>query len=116
MVKTVTAMATTYVDLTAAKRQLRITDSAHDADVTAKMEQAEAIIVDYVASGRTRMDDPTLPLPATMGGLIIQSAILEVLTGLYEHRGDDFGINDPDSELWEALRRKLYRLRDPAVA
>lgn len=109
-------MATTYVDLTAAKRHLRILDSDHDLDVTAKMEQAESIILDYLISGRTRYDDPTLPEPATMGGLIIQSAILEILTGLYEHRGDDFGINDPDSELWNALRRKLARLRDPAVA
>ena len=109
-------MATIYVDLTVAKRHLRIKDSDHDSDVTAKMEQAESIISDYLLSGRTRLPDPTLPIPGSIGGLIIQSAILEILTGLYEHRGDDFGVNDPDSELWNALRRKLARLRDPAVA
>jgi Phage gp6-like head-tail connector protein len=106
----------TYATLQAAKDHLRITDTAHDADVTAKLEQAESIILDYLISGRTRYIDPSLPIPASMGGLIIQSAILELLTGLYEHRGDDFGVDDPDSELWNAVRRKLARLRDPALA
>lgn len=106
----------TYVTLPAAKDHLRITDSAHDADVTAKLEAAEAIILDYLIAGRTRLPDPTLPIAASMGGLIIQSAILELLTGLYEHRGDDFGVDMPDDELWCAVRRKLMRLRDPALA
>ena len=106
----------TYVTLPAAKDHLRITDTAHDADVTAKLEQAESIILDYLISGRTRYEDPSLPIPTSIGGLIIQSSILELLTGLYEHRGDDYGVDDPDSELWNAIRRKLMRLRDPALA
>lgn len=43
----------------------------------------------------------------------VQSAILLVLTHLYERRGDDMA---PDSALWEAVGRLLVRSRDPAVA
>lgn len=44
----------------------------------------------------------------------IQSAVLLMLTHLYEHRGDDdMAI---DANLWEAIRRLLERDRDPALA
>lgn len=105
-----------YVALPAAKAHLRISDDDHDGDIQSKLNQAESIILELVASGRTRRVEPAPPAPGTSGGLILQSAILELLAGLYEHRGDDFGVNQPDEELWNAIRRKVARLRDPALA
>jgi hypothetical protein len=95
-----------------AKTHLRITDNDHDSDVTQKLQQASAIVVDFVLSGRTRWTDPGTPADDP----IVQSAILDVLTGLYEHRGDDYGVDAPDEELWNAITRRLARLRDPAIA
>jgi Phage gp6-like head-tail connector protein len=105
-----------YATLAIAKAHLRVTDTAHDTDIQLKLDQAEAIITNYIVAGRTRRDDTSVPAEGTAEGSIIQSAILELVTGLYEHRGDDFGINQPDEELWNAIRRKLARLRDPALA
>lgn len=98
------------IELPVAKGHLRITDADHDADVQLKADQASAIVVDFLKA----QADPDWT-PQTVN-LIVQSAILDVLTCLYEHRGDDFGINNPDAGLWDAIGRRLARLRDPAVA
>ena len=105
-----------YVSLAEAKAHLRITDNDHDPEVQATADRAVAVILDYVAKGRTRFPDPTVPAPLTPDGLIVQSAALDFLGSLYEHRGDDYGINTPDAEVWQAIRRKLARLRNPAFA
>jgi len=106
------------ISLATAKMHLRITDNDHDADVQLKADQASAIVFDYIVAGRTRWPEPdNVPTwtPETVD-LSAQAAMLDVLTCLYEHRGDDYGINAPDSELWQAISRKLARLRDPAIA
>ena len=91
-----------------AKRHLRITDSAHDADVQVKLEEATDIIVNFL---KERADpnwtETTVPLR-------IQSAIKMILTHLYRHRGDDMAPVDED--LWAAVTRLLGRDRDPALA
>lgn len=81
--------------------------TAHDVDITAKVEQAQDVILDYLKHGA----DPawtaeTLPRP-------VRAAMLLMLTHLYEHRGDDM---DPDEPLWMAIGRLLARFRDPALA
>jgi len=101
--------------LAQAKEHLRITDSDHDTEVQSKTDSAAAIISDYVSSGRTRWDTP-LPATDSDGWIIMQTAALELLASMYEHRGDDYGVNAPDEEVWNAIRRKLSRLRDPAFA
>lgn len=95
------------ITLAEAKTHLHITTAAHDADITAKLEQAQDIILDFLKHGA----DPawtadTLPLP-------VRSAVLLVLTHLYDHRGEDM---EPDEALWTAIGRLLVRFRDPALA
>lgn len=108
-------MANTLVTVALAKSHLRITDNDHDTEVETKADHAAAVITDYVAKGRTRYPEP-FPDPASAEWLIAQSAALDLLACLYEHRGDDLGINAPDAEVWNAIRRKLSRMRDPALA
>lgn len=105
-----------YVSLIEAKAHLRITDTDHDTEVQATADRAVAIVLDYVEAGRTRFPDPSAPEPGTPHGLIVQAAALDLLGSLYEHRGDDYGINPPDLEVWNAIRRKLSRLRNQALA
>jgi hypothetical protein len=107
----------TLITLDVAKAQLRITDAVHDADIQRKADQASAIVVDYLKSGRTRWTNDPIDAwtPATVDP-VVQSAILDVLSNLYEHRGDDWGVNQPDEELWNGIRRRLARMRDPALA
>ena len=78
-----------------------------EADVQLKLDQAEAIIVDYLA-GRV---DPgwgagTTPLQVT-------AAILLMLGGLYRHRGE---VMESDPALWQAIDRLLTGIRYAALA
>jgi hypothetical protein len=43
----------------------------------------------------------------------VRSAVLLMLTHLFEHRGEDMVT---DEDLWKALERLLMRFRDPALA
>ena len=106
-------MAAVLVTLTQAKTHLHITMPAGDpgdADIQLKLDQAEAIILDYLkgANGAAIgwIDPTTVPLPVT-------AAILLMLTRLYEQRGDD---EEKDETLWKAVDRLLKRFRDPALA
>lgn len=45
--------------------------------------------------------------------LLVQAAILVMLTHLVEHRGDDMAA---DEQVWKAVERLLMRSRDPAYA
>jgi hypothetical protein len=166
------------VSFTVAKAHLRVTDLDHDADIETKLEQASAIIMDYLknrltaiasisaanptvittsvphslVSGTTytlagttttptvngarvvTVTSPTtftVPVNVTIGqadaaGTVgspawtettaptpVQSAILLMLTHLYENRGDDM---DADDALWMSLGNMLCRFRDPALA
>ena len=96
------------VSLSDAKTHLRITTTAQDADITAKLEAAEAVILDYlkVAWVDETWTRETVPL-------VVKAAILLMATHLYEHRGDD---PMTDDKLWEAITRLLMRRRDPALA
>lgn len=99
------------VTLETAKMHLRITDSAHDADVQLKLTQAQATILDFLAE---RVDDSWTE--TTVSPLVV-AGILMYLTHLYEHRGDDMGASasTADADVWDALRRLLARLRDQAI-
>jgi len=93
-----------------AKTHLRITDTAHDAEVTQKLALASAIIRDYLKDRADETwDEATTPEP-------VQAATLYLLAGLYEHRGEDFAPDDYDAALWAAIERLLVRFRDPALA
>jgi hypothetical protein len=95
------------VSLGQAKDHLRIEHDYSDADIVDKMEQASAIVVDFLTTqADPTWDELTVPKP-------VQTAILWVLAHLWAHRGDEVG---KDDELWAALNRLLARFRDPAYA
>ena len=100
-------MAAVLVTLAQAKAHLHITATTDDEDIQFKLDQAEAIIRNYLKT----QDDPawtaaTVPPP-------IKSAILLMLARLYEQRGDN---EQNDEALWAAVDRMLARYRDPAIA
>lgn len=104
-------MAAILVTLTTAKEHLRVTTAAldpGDADIQTKLDQAEAIILDYLGP----YADVAWVSPAT-APLMVTAAILLMLTHLREHRGDD---PTTDAELWMAIGRVLQRIRTPALA
>lgn len=94
------------VTLDQAKRQLRIDYDDENADLTMKMEQASAIIVDYIKRPDHGWTEENVPP-------LVQAAILLVLTDLWDRRN---GSNKDDSILSRTVRDLLERYRDPALA
>jgi hypothetical protein len=104
-------MAAVLVTLQQAKDHLRVTTAAldpGDADIQAKLDQAEAIILNYLKA----QADPLWVSPATAPANVT-AAILILLTALREHRGDDQTL---DELSWTTIERLLVGLRDPALA
>jgi len=91
------------------KEHLRITDTAHDADVQRKASAAEQLVRDYLKTGwlPTWTTGDALPLD-------VVAAILIVTANLYERRGDEDG--PPDVATWDRIGLLLTRRRDPALA
>jgi hypothetical protein len=93
-----------------AKRQLGITDSAHDELVAQKLKAAEEGILAYLGTG----GDPTWTTATAPEE--VKDAILGLLTSYYEHRGDDFGSSNlAEAVIWRELAHKLRFYRDPTV-
>ena len=104
-------LAGPLLTLAEAKAHLRISDTAHDADVAQKLAAAEEGILAYLGTGA----DPTWT-PET-APLEVKNAILNLTTHYYEHRGDDLGLTNRDEAvIWKALRNGLCMYRDPALA
>jgi hypothetical protein len=100
------AITVPLVPLDEAKRHLRITDAAHDADVTAIRDAAQDAIVFYLAAAAdATWTDATVPTP-------VRHAIKLMMTHFYQHRGDDDQIPDP----WPAIASLLGMSRDPTLA
>ena len=104
---------TPRVSLATGKAHLRITtpaDDPADADIQLKIDQADAIILNYLKGSNgdavSWVDATTTPAP-------VIAAILLMLARLYEQRGDD---EQNDVALWDAIDRLLKRYRDPALA
>lgn len=102
-------MAAALVTLAVAKMHLRVTTSADDADIQLKLDQAEAVILEYLDTSA----DPLWVSPATAPGPVT-AAILLALTDLYEHRGDD--TTEVTTHTWTAIERLLVRSRNAAIA
>jgi hypothetical protein len=102
-------MANPLLTLAQAKAQLRVPpdDTSRDEDIYAKVEEASAIILDYLkAQADPTWDEDTVPWH-------VRAAVKLMLTHLNEHAGDDMS---NDERLWGAIRRLLERSRDPALA
>jgi hypothetical protein len=101
----------TLISLDEAKEHLHIPSSTtdRDSDVQDKVEQASAIILDYLDTRAVAgWSDGTVVVPKP-----VQAATKLMLGHLDEHRGDDMSA---DAKLWEAIERLLMRFRDLALA
>lgn len=102
------------ISLAVAKAHLHIaaSDTTRDLDVALKLAQAEAIILDrcnttaHHRAVTATWTELTLPLA-------VQAAILNKLTGLYEHRGDDMRLDEAE---WQSIERLLVTHKDPVIA
>ena len=101
-----TSVAGPLVSLPDAKAHLRITDTAHDADILQKLDTAEEAILAY----ENLAADPTWT--ATTVPRAVKHAILLLLTHYYEDRGEDLS---RDEDVWSAIGRLLAFYRDPTI-
>jgi hypothetical protein len=90
-----------------AKHHLRIDYDDQNADLSMKVEQASAIVIDYLKKPDHGWTTQTVPYP-------VQAAILLVLTALWDNRngqgdGEYLAPGGP-------VARLLSRHRDPAIA
>ena len=102
-------MAAVLVSLEQAKGHLRITTpDGHpdDEDIQLKLDQAEAIIRDYIK----KADDPAWT--AETAPPMIGAAILLMLGELYEHRGD---LQENNADLWRSIDLMLAHYNTPAI-
>jgi hypothetical protein len=88
-----------------AKVHLRITGTAHDADIAQKLATAQEAILSYLASAV----DPAWD--ATTAPAAVTHAIHMLTAFLYEDRGDG---SQPD--VWPKIYALLAAYRDPTVA
>jgi hypothetical protein len=96
----------TLATLDEAKMHLQITDPARDVEVTQFLEEASAVVYDYIGSRADPAWDATTAPP------VVRAATLKALVYSWQHRGDD----SDDSALWAQLRELLMRTRDSALA
>lgn len=104
------------VSLADAKARLRIDDSSADSDYTAMLNQAQALVIDYVkqqyndtwADTVDDWTDSTVPEQVVV-------AILLMFGWLDAHRGDD-AATLPVGQLPSPVLSSLWRLRDPGIA
>lgn len=100
-------------------------ESAGEADLRLKIEQAEALVLDYVTQRRSDgdlwavvVDSWDATSEATPPPAQVTAAVLVQLQELYRFRGDD--TNEPDRPVGQVLHPRaaayLYRMRDPAIA
>ena len=103
------------ITLDQAKTQLRVPIDSYeyDDDLTLKIEHATALVVDYL----DRHEDDWVPgspqaSPADQEFPLVQAAVLEVLTNLWRHRGDE---GAQDGPLTTRVVNMLRGLRVPAL-
>ena len=97
------------VSLTDAKVHLRITGTAHDADVTAKLAAAqEQILAKLGAAADPDWTEATTPLT-------VRHSILLLLDAFFERRGGDEAADQLRKAL-ETIDLLLALYRDPALA
>ena len=88
-----------------AKGHLRITGTAHDADVQQKLDAAQEAILSFVGTGV----DPTWTAATTP--VAIKHSVLLLLGYLDADRGGDGSVKDP----WPDIYSLLATYRDPVV-
>ncbi len=101
------------VSLTQAQDHLRDYYAANEADISAKITQASAAVLDYLKNptGSDAWDDTNAPP-------LVQSAVLLTLSWLYDDRtgGDNVEGGVAMGYLPQSVTDLLHRMRDPALA
>lgn len=103
------------ITLDQAKIQLRLPEDSieYDDDLSLKLEQATALVVDYLERAE---DDwaagSPMASPADFEFPIVQAAILEVLTNLWRNRGDQA---DAPGPMTPRVEQMLRGLKAPAL-
>lgn len=104
------------ITLDQAKLQCRIPpdDDTFDDELDMKRTQASAIVTDYLSEyladlGSPAWDEDTDPTTEPQFALV-QAAILEVVTNLWRHRGDE----SPDGPLTTRVVNMLRSVKTPA--
>lgn len=105
------------VTLAEAKDHLRLTDTAQDADVQAKLTAAEGIILDF-CNTTAYWRDVTATWDSATVPRQVRAAILLELGELWRFRGDDVEAPErwDDHDLSPAILGLLRRTHDPALA
>lgn len=96
--------------LDVAKRHLRVDHTDDDADITRKIDQASAIVLDYIKQRDAVWTPDDVPAP-------IQAAVEIMLSKLYDDRAA--GVTDNEvamGYLPKTVTSILHRYRDPALA
>jgi len=94
-----------------ARRHLRITGTAYDADIQDKLDAAQEGVLAIVGTG----GDETWT-PATAPKEIV-NAIRLLLAHYYTNRGDDLAAsNRADAVIWKELDNVLSKYRDVGIA
>jgi len=105
----------TLITLDQAKTQLRlpIVSQEYDDDLLLKLEHATSIVLDYLERSEDDwiIGSPSAS-PADTEFPIVQAAILEVLTNLWRHRGDE-GVQDGPLTL--RVANALRGIKRPAL-
>lgn len=94
--------------------------SAMDRDLTMKMQQASALVLDYLKVSLT--SPPDWDAEAGTVPLVIQLGTLVQLAEIWRFRGDDAGTVEQNrqkgepGDICQQAKDYLYRWRDPAIA
>jgi hypothetical protein len=102
-------LAAPLVTLTEAKAHLRVTDTVHDVEITAKLDAAQEQVLAKLGAAA----DPTWD--ATGAPRTVRHSILILLDAFYERRGGDEGIKQLQKAL-ETVDVLLALYRDPTLA
>jgi Phage gp6-like head-tail connector protein len=107
-------MAATLVTLTDAKTRLGITHNEADALYEQELEEAEALILDYLKFGEPSPFVPEIPWDPTTVPPQIRASILHTFVDLDWNRGET---HQPERTFpSEIVKGMLVRWRDPAYA
>lgn len=109
------------VSLVEGKKHLRIDHDDEDDMITEYIEQASAAVVNYLKGVPDWLDSSGEVIEDSPGTLVpwpIRAATFQLLTALYENRGEDGGVASKFEQgyLPPAVTALLYPLRDPALA
>lgn len=101
------------ITLEQAATHLRITGSEYADDLELKIEQASALVIQYLKREDHEWTVETDPAD-DLEFAIVQAAILEVLANLWGDRGDRE--KPSDGPVTDRVKRALSMMRDPSLA